>query len=309
MSKDSLGDRMKRYESTYQTRIVDRMYTLIRLDGKAFHTYTRGLKKPFDRGLTEDMVATTKYLCENVQGCKVGYTQSDEITLVLTDFDDHKTTGWFDNELEKICSISASMASSKFNHLRMKRHLREISNDVIMEPKHINEDMDIPLAQFDSRVFQVSILSEVYNNLLWRQQDCIRNSVSSSAQSLYSHKELHLKNVPDMQALISSKSKEFHEKIIACGYDPKFKNLMWNWLPEELQNGTFFSKETDKREFPEAVYLKAANKNEGFAPGWIIVDSPEGPKYMREIKVWKSKSTKISGNTYLLNPFHIPINQ
>ena len=114
--KDSLGDRMKEnYENRAKTYLVRRMPVIIRLDGKAFHTFTRGLKRPYDEIFHNTMNQTMKYLCENIQGCKLGYTQSDEITLLLTDYDTLTTDAWFDNNVQKICSVSASMATMAFN--------------------------------------------------------------------------------------------------------------------------------------------------------------------------------------------------
>lgn len=248
MSKDNLGDRMKRYESVYQTRLIPRSYTIIRIDGKSFHTYTKNLKKPFDKGLVDDMIKTTKYLCENIQGCKLGYVQSDEISLLLTDFDTHETQAWFGNETQKMLSISASMTTAKFNHLRIERF---INSSKFFERPEIDV---IKLANFDSRVFQVPNLSEVYNYFLWRQKDAIRNSISASAQSLYSHKELHQKTQSDMQELIFQKGKEFRKTITLCGYPEchviKFHELEnnnytplkdikinWNDLPNHLKRG------------------------------------------------------------------------
>lgn len=83
---DSLGDRMKGYEGVSRNFLTRRVPAIIRLDGKAFHTFTKGMEKPFDPVLTQAMQETMKYLCENIQGCVLGYTQSDEITLVLTDY-------------------------------------------------------------------------------------------------------------------------------------------------------------------------------------------------------------------------------
>jgi tRNA(His) guanylyltransferase len=111
--KDSLGDRIKDAENAFKFTLLKRAYTIIRIDGKAFHTYCTGLNTPYDKGLVEDMQATTKFLCESIQGCKIGYVQSDEISLVLTDFDEYKTQSWFDNELQKMVSISASFQSVK----------------------------------------------------------------------------------------------------------------------------------------------------------------------------------------------------
>lgn len=109
---DSLGDRMKGYEGVSRNFLTRRVPAIIRLDGKAFHTFTKGMKKPFDSVLTQTMQETMKYLCENIQGCVLGYTQSDEITLVLTDYATIQTDAWFGYNIQKMCSISASMATS-----------------------------------------------------------------------------------------------------------------------------------------------------------------------------------------------------
>ena len=106
---------MKGYESVSKTRLVSRMPVIIRIDGKAFHTFTRGFKKPFDEVLIKSIQDTMKYLCENIQGCVLGYHQSDEITLVLVDYKKLNSSSWFDNEVQKICSIAASMATMAFN--------------------------------------------------------------------------------------------------------------------------------------------------------------------------------------------------
>ena len=192
MTKDSLGDRMKNYESRFRYYLPRRAYTMIRLDGKAFHSYTKNLDKPFDLDFVEDMIATTKYLCENIQGCKMGYVQSDEISLVLTDFDDIATEAWFDGNIQKICSVSASMAAAKFNKLRLTSIL----------------------ANFDSRVWSISDPWEVFNTILWRQQDATRNSIQMIARSLASHSECQNKNSSELQELIFSKGKNYNDYAI-----------------------------------------------------------------------------------------------
>ena len=113
--KDSLGNRMKRYENVSRLYLTRRVPVIIRVDGKAFHTYTKGMKKPFDRILMTVMQQTMQYLCENIQGCVFGYTQSDEITLVLTDYKTASTDAWFGNGVQKMCSVAASMATMAFN--------------------------------------------------------------------------------------------------------------------------------------------------------------------------------------------------
>lgn len=185
--KDSLGDRMKgNYESRTQMKLPRRTYVIIRLDGKAFHTYTRGLDKPFDNELITDMASTTKFLCDTIQGCKMGYTQSDEISLLLTDFDRLTTDAWFDNNIQKMVSVSASMATGFFNRIR--------ENDEFDEPR--------PLAFFDSRVFTIPTAVEVENYFVWRQKDATRNSIQMVAQNHFSHKELHGKTTEDLLEML-----------------------------------------------------------------------------------------------------------
>jgi len=243
--KDSLGDRIKAAENAFKYTLLKRAYTIIRLDGKAFHTYCKGLKRPYDKGLVEDMQATTKYLCENVQGCKLGYVQSDEISLILTDFDEYSTQSWFDNEVQKMCSISASYATSKFNQLRFLRAVNTSplnSNDFL---KATNK-----LANFDSRIFQLPTLTEVNNYLLWRQRDCIKNNISTTAMALYSHSELNKKSGSEKQEMIFKKGAELQEIMINNGYDVNLFTTTFNWndMPADLKRGTTFMKQEVKKQ-------------------------------------------------------------
>ena len=215
--KDSLGDRMKGYyEDRSRYTLLRRTYTIIRIDGKAFHTYTRGLKKPFDEGLIDDMNQTAAYLCKNIQGAKLAYVQSDEISVLITDFDDLQTDMWFDGNVQKMTSVAASLATARFNQLRWKRDLKILEDIRKPDEYFINID-DMKLASFDARVFQIPFAGEVANYFLWRQQDATRNSISSVAQSLYSHKELEKKSSNEKQEMIFQKginwdSYSFREK-------------------------------------------------------------------------------------------------
>jgi len=222
MSKDKIGDRMKyNYENRTKQFLTRRVPTIIRLDGKAFHTYTKGLNKPFDDGLIADMQETTKFLCDNVQGCKLGYTQSDEITLVLTDYDNLQTDAWFDYNVQKMTSVSASIATAKFNQLRLQRHFNKSQKEVDVINKSNFFDYDSvrvdnvgaqqKLAFFDSRVFQIGEKEEVVNSLIWRQQDAERNSIQMLAQSLYSQKQLHGKNTSVLQDMCWQKGQNWND--------------------------------------------------------------------------------------------------
>ena len=201
---DELGTRMKTfYEQVPKTRLVRRMPVAIRIDGKAFHTFTRGFQKPFDEVLGNAMIRTMEHLCKNIQGCVFGYTQSDEITLLLIDYQTLDTCAWFDYEVQKMCSISASMATMAFN----KYFADEVEKwhfDHIMFPGEFGCDAINPAdeklnevymkalekgAMFDSRVFNIP-KEEVTNLVYWRQLDAARNSVQMVGQANFSHSEL-----------------------------------------------------------------------------------------------------------------------
>ena len=168
-SRDSLGDRMKsQYEDRTRYALPRRTYTLIRCDGKAFHTFTRGCEKPFDYHLSEAMATATEALCRHAQGAQFGYTQSDEISVLLTDFADIHTDAWFDGNLQKIASVSASIVTAAFNAA----------------------GVSAAMALFDARVFTISDPIEVENYFIWRQQDATRNSIQGLAQAHFSHREL-----------------------------------------------------------------------------------------------------------------------
>ncbi len=194
MIRDALGDRMKHnYEEVTKTRLTRRTPVIIRLDGCHFHTVTRGFKKPFDDVMIKTMQDTMKYLCENIQGCVLGYTQSDEITLVLIDYKELNSDAWFDYEVQKMCSVSAAIATFAFNKY-FAQNVKVAQDDYKQLPdgEKLAEAYYKVIASgayFDSRVFNVP-REEVTNCVYWRQKDAERNSINSLAQSLFSHKSL-----------------------------------------------------------------------------------------------------------------------
>jgi len=205
--QDALGDRMKgQYEDRTRFLLPRRTYTIIRLDGKAFHTYTRGLEKPFDKGLFEDIDAAIIAMLPELQGAVFAYTQSDEISVLLTDFVDIGTCAWFDGNLQKMCSVAASIMTAEFNQCRLERAFK-ITQTLPMDLKEAR--MRKHLAFFDARVFTIPDRVEVMNYFIWRNQDCARNSVSMVAQSLYSHKELHGKSTSDKHEMIHQAGKNW----------------------------------------------------------------------------------------------------
>lgn len=184
MNKDSIGNRMKEnYENRYRFFLTRRTPVIIRLDGRAFHTLTRGLQKPFDEKFSNTITETAKYLCSEIQGAKCAYAQSDEISILLTDYDQLTTDAWFDYNVQKMTSISSGLASAYFTK-------QWCSNG--------------GCAVFDSRVFNIP-MEEVCNYFIWRQMDWIRNSVQMLAQSNFSHKQLHGKNQPAMHEMLHEK--------------------------------------------------------------------------------------------------------
>ena len=211
MDRTTLGDRMKdNYENITRYYLTRRMPVIIRLDGRSFHTFTRGFKKPFDDILVSTMQDTMKYLCENIQGCVLGYTQSDEISVVLTDYAEITTDAWFGNNLQKMCSVSASMATMAFTKYFVKNikeceRMALIGNIVLFEDdeKYINvlKKAIEKGAMFDSRVFTIP-KEEVCNYLIWRQQDATRNSIQSVGQANFSQKELRGKSCNNIQDML-----------------------------------------------------------------------------------------------------------
>lgn len=209
MDKTTLGDRMKNnYENVNRFYLTRRMPIVIRMDMKAGHTFTKGMKKPFDDIFVKTMQETMKYLCENIQGCVLGYTQSDEISLVLVDYAELTTDAWFGNNLQKMCSISASMATLAFNKAFTcnisKQSKRLYTEHLEEKDASYIETLEIAMnkgAMFDSRVFTIP-KEEVCNYMLWRQQDATRNSILSVGQANFSHKDLHGKSCNNIQDML-----------------------------------------------------------------------------------------------------------
>lgn len=216
---DELGTRMKEfYESVPKIKLMRRTPVAIRIDGKAFHTFTRGFNKPFDDVLISAMQDTMKYLCENIQGCVLGYTQSDEITLILVDYKRFNSSAWFDYEVQKMCSIAASMATMAFNKF-FESNVRKENDSFTAE--WLDDDTDNPNyknkkleglwrvhdkalrkgAMFDARCFNIP-KEEVTNLVYWRQLDATRNSIQMVGQANFSHKELQGKSCEKIKEML-----------------------------------------------------------------------------------------------------------
>lgn len=236
---DALGTRMKEfYENVPKTRLVRRMPVVIRLDGRSFHTFTRNFNKPFDEVLIKTMKETMKYLCENIQGCVLGYTQSDEITLILIDYQKLTTSAWFDYEVQKMCSIAASMATMAFNKF-FKENLDlwgwdcfggewfegGTNNTELSKTREwkLSESYFKALergAMFDARCFNIP-KEEVTNLIYWRQLDATRNSIQMVGQANFSHKELQGKSCNEIQDMLFTQ-----------------KGINWNDFPTYQKRGS-----------------------------------------------------------------------
>lgn len=259
MEKNNIMSRMKDYyELRNKSFLTRRIPIIIRLDVCHFRTFTKGLNKPFDEGLIEDMQKTVAYLCEQIQGCKAAYIQSNEISLLLTDYENLNTEDWFNYEVQKMTSVSASLATGKFNQLRLLRNKYQVevgypySNeyDVVRGTDILNQK----LANFDSRVFTIP-KDDVSNYFLARQLDAEKNSISMLAQSMYSHKKLHGKHGGEMQEMCFQ------------------KGINWNDLHFSKKRGSFIVKNTyvDGKLLDEGTTV---SEQSVIRTKWEVVETP-----------------------------------
>lgn len=228
MDTSDLTNRMKDYEKRNRYYLQKRLPVIIRLDSRAGHTFTKGFKRPFDEIFMKSMQETAKYLCENIQGCQCAYIQSDEITLLLVDYEKLNTESWFDYRIDKIISISAAMATLAFNKYFTSNaemyidDFYEAWNHSDVEEKYVKvlkKAIKMGLV-FDSRVFNLP-KEEVTNNFYWRQLDASRNSIQMVGQANFSHKELQHKSCNDIQDMLMTQ-----------------KGINWNDLPTYQKRGS-----------------------------------------------------------------------
>lgn len=218
---DAFGDRMKLYEQAEAgKRLMPLLPICVRIDGKGFSKWTKGLDRPYDSRLSKLMVETTKYLVDNIDGCKIGYTQSDEISLVIHS-DSVASQVFFDGKLQKLCSVIASMTTAFFNS---KKDLMFIGYDsqVISCPL---PNRDRGYAIFDARVWNVPNMMEAANTLLWREQDATKNSISMASHHYFGHKKnLGLTGAQKQEMLFAE------------------KGVNWNDYPTYFKRGVFVQK-------------------------------------------------------------------
>lgn len=214
MDKTSLGDRMKSYERPNRLFIQPRTATIIRVDGKAFHTFTKRYKFPFSSELHESMKTAAYGLIQECQNAMLAYYQSDEISILLNDWVRFETEQWFAGNLQKICSVSAAVATACFLHS---------CSDQITEQDSLQS-----LPKFDARVFQVP-RDEVCNYFIWRQQDATRNSIQMLGRTHFSHKQLHKKSTNDIQSMLIQE-----------------KDVNWNHIDTWKKRGACIVRPTDE---------------------------------------------------------------
>lgn len=298
---DELGKRMKEfYEQVPKTRLVRRMPVAIRIDGKAFHSFTKGFAKPFDEVLIKAMQRTMQYLCENIQGCVLGYHQSDEITLILIDYRKITSSAWFDYEVQKMCSISASMATMAFNKFfaeevhkfdcAIKRNPetdelnKEQYNQFKVYQKALNKG-----AMFDARCFNIP-KEEVCNLIYWRQLDATRNSIQMVGQANFSHKELQNKSCNQIQDMLMTE-----------------RGINWNNFPVYQKRGSCCVKSNvtctfAKEEDDGTVTTGAAERPHWYIDNNIPIFKGEDRKYIDElIMVADNGSCKVYPGKVFIN--------
>ena len=231
--------RMQNYKYTSDQSLMRRTPVIIQIDGMHFHTFTKGLDKPFDEILVRSMQDTAKYLCENIQGCVLAYTQSDEINLLLIDYQRLDSQAWFDNRIQKLTSAAASLATLEFNR-RFAERVRLMRTMVLHEnhPDNSNEKTHETVkylkkfgAAKKGATFAACAVGlpqdEVTNFFYWRQQEAIRNSIQMVGQANFSHTELQHKFCEDIKQMLRDKSE-------ATGGTIK----PWEDYPMFLQRGT-----------------------------------------------------------------------
>lgn len=218
---NTLDGRMKTYEYVTRNYLTLGCPKIIRLDMRAGHTFTKGFKKPFDDVFSKSMIAATKKLCEEINGAVMGYTQSDEISIIINDITDKgKFDCFFEGNISKIISISASICTLAFN-----KAYAEIVNELPPEEAEIYKK-NLWSGQFDSRVFCLPNEMELHNYILWRQQDATRNSIQMAGYTHLSQTEMNNKDNSQVQDMLMVK-----------------KGINWNDYPTKFKRGCAIVKE------------------------------------------------------------------
>jgi tRNA(His) 5'-end guanylyltransferase len=239
----NLDDRMKRYELSFNQHLIHRCPAICRVDGRAFHTFTRAFQKPFDGLFSSFMLKTAMHLCETISTARMAYAQSDEISVLLVDYTRFETDQFFDGRVQKLASVIASEATNAFNEA-----LWRVVNHPVPAFAEIAEHLQGQLfrATFDARLFSVPERDAV-NYFLWRQQDAVRNSIQALGQAHFSHKELQGKTCQDIQQMLIEKSKQ-------QGDDPF---VTWESQPESFKYGSVVYRTSSEPTEPNWTHMPA----------------------------------------------------
>lgn len=235
---DSLGCRMKEHENHFNQRVKPQTPVIARIDGKAFHSFTAGMKRPYDERLSNLMWGTLEFLMKQ-SGAIFGYTQSDEISLLYYQ-ESLKSQIYFDGKINKLNSVLASYATSYFNR---------IMKTALSEPKYKYID-----ANFDCRTFELPSKEETLNYFIWREQDAVRNSIQMAARSVFSHSECNDKNGSELQEMLFS------------------KGINWSNYPTFFKRGLYAKLMTTKRKFTTEELADLPEKHEARANPDLIVE-------------------------------------
>ena len=258
MRFNSLEDRMRYYRNLTDYKLMPRSYVLVMVDGRSFsHLIKDKFKKPFDDRFINAMNETAKYLCQNISGCKMAYTQSDEISLVLTDFDETNTESFFGYRLTKMLSIIGSLATAKFNQVMTEYRIGEVVGDSASAGDTVEECRlavaNGPLYQFDCKCWNVPTFNDVFAWFLYRQIDCIRNSKQQTAQTWLSHKQLERMDTDKQIELLKAE-----------------KGVSW----EDFEDGKKYGRFIYKEQFELPVENRKPGMNETYIRNvWMVHDA------------------------------------
>jgi tRNA(His) 5'-end guanylyltransferase len=267
---DDMGDRIKEYESISKIRMTKRVPVIIRCDGKSFSNFCKRFELPYDIYFNTYMNNVMKHLCANIQGAKMAERHSDEISILVTDYDNINTDSYFDYQVQKICSIVSSMATAEFCRQLMLKDI-VIEKYMYMYSGTDSVDMEVPnkiflttdesFPTFDCRCFNIPE-SEISNYFYWRLKDAVRNSINMTAQSKFSHKQLQGVSCNQMQDMLF-----------------KEHNLNWNDLPSGQKTGFICLKKKVNSEIPDGPYKGVLFERNS----WIVDPAPSQLQDLRDI--------------------------
>ena len=268
-----LGDRMKTYEASVGPVLVKRCPAILRVDGRSFHAFTKGFGKPCDERMQRCMHAVALALCEDIPTARFAYGQSDEVSVLLADYNRLSSDQWFGGTVQKMVSVAAAIATMAFNKEMHRLHAKALTvwTDKITDSRLRAATTDPYLknmeflegklngAVFDARVFSIP-REDAANNFVWRQQDAVRNSIQGAGQALFSRKELHRKSCDEIQEMLFNRH-----------------GINWNDFPVEQKRGFAVYRKPGTKDTPsgsvETMMWMVDTKIPTFTKNWDFVDA------------------------------------